>query len=231
MSALATYTWDAVDFQAFCLDQNAVAGTPLIFNGSIPIEFRNDIDPGFSGLSRSVSVTTNFAMAGNVVITGTLLGVSKSETVAAPDTDTIETVGLFDKITSVVTTGNAAGVNTISVGSGSIGNTRWFTLDGYRPHFSLTVDVNVISDDIDYTFLSTSEDPSKVSMDDIDIVSRRGIIGPNPDNANAFTTRMVAATTSQVAHLTTPALYACIVVNSSSNSGEFKASFLQQGIR
>lgn len=223
MSGVSIYTWYPINPQFFCNAQTAAAGVPLVLNsGGLEMRFTGSV-------SRTVRITTNFNMVGNVIVNGTLFGKPISETVVAPNNTTVETVGFFDSVTSIVPSVVVAGANRISAGSGQMGNTNWFAVDEYRPFPSLAVEVVVSSNVINYTFLSTLQNPA-TSINQ-NAAFRRGIICPQVDNVNAFTKYMVAETVSKSACLTTPTLYACIAINSSDATGSLIASFLQQGIR
>lgn len=221
MAKPVVYNWPAINTTAICSTQSLASAGSLIINGSLasplPVGSASVV---FTGISRTVSLTSINNLSGvQFTINGFYRGSTQTETRAGPNNNTVYTTNLFDRVTSI-TTNNA--VTAVSAGSGNSGQTHWFTDNYYATVVGLSVQV-VISGTIGYTFLSTLDDvqtnanPTTVS----------GIVMPNPDSANAFTTLMNNSGSSNLATYIYPTRYACLSI---SGTGSLRAIFLQQGI-
>lgn len=181
----------------------------------------------FGNVCRTVSLTSvNNLAAVQFTIKGTYNSVTKEETITGPNNDSIETVSLFNTITSVTADDDA---DAITIGSGTTGHTNWFMHNTDVPFSSASVQVIVEdSPNIEYSFNTTLIDVRGLSSFPDAVIA--GIVAPNPGSANAYVTKMVDSTNSSFACYTWPARYSCIKISESSGAGALTAIIMQQGL-
>lgn len=222
MSKPVVYNWPAANTTAICALQDTAGAANLILNGSLIVP--NYLSPiaVFVGISRTVSLTSlNNLAASNFTISGTLNGQAVSETRAGPNNNTVYTTQLFDSVTSVSVNG---AVNGISVGSGTTGRTHWFSNNYHSTVLGMSVQV-VVANTITYSFQTTLDDVQTIATPTV----FSGIVIPQANNAQAFTTVMSAATATAMAGYLWPTRYSSILI-SAATDGSLVATFLQQGI-
>lgn len=235
MARPVVYNWTAANTTDVCKVQTLAGAGNLIINGNLTttstgmgISASASSPTGyivtFVGCSRTVSVTsTSDNSTVNVTIQGFYRGVSQIETRTGPNNTTVYTTKLFDSVTSVSTDAATIGAG-LSVGSGTTGNTQWFLYNYHTGVPNLSVEVDVTGT-INYSFQQTLYDVSIVEP----VAPFQGIIGPKPNDVNAFTEYMLNTTDGQFSFINYPIRYANIIINSATD-GALIAIFLQQGI-
>jgi len=210
MGKPVSITWQSFVDDGICETQNAAGAGPLVINGI----FSSGGIATFDSVSRTVSISSvNNLSARTFVVNGTLNGAFQTSTVfPGPNNDTVDTVELFDTVTSV--TINGAG-NAIQVGSGSEGRTHWVLCDYYRTVFNMGLQC-VVTGTIDYSFIAT--------MDNIET------IGSDEPTVFVPVTQMDTETGDAFAQFQIPARYVAMQINSSDDDGSLVATFLQQGV-
>jgi len=217
MGIPAVFTWPAASATSVASLQTFGAAGSLALDGSLTLPARENSTSRiayFPNIFRKVSLTsTNNLSAVNFIITGIgLSGSSISETIAGPNSNTVESVNLFQTVTSI--TFNAA-VTAVSAGTGQSGQTGWFTYDIYTDNANLGIGI-VITGTINYTMQVTFEDLNK-----------------NPNTSPVvFTpvTAMTAATTNQITNLIQPIRFSNVKINSSTGAATLVATYIQQGL-
>lgn len=164
MSYPQVYNWPAPDTEAICLLQSDIIdGENFIINGHLLI---NNIQPGniiFPGISRTISITSTDDCSNiNYTINGTLNGSFVTQTIAGPNNETIESTQLFDTITSISGKGGPfTRLRFQSIGSGTSGNTHWFSHDYNKAYPSLSLQ-GVITGTMTYTWNATLDNPNNI---------------------------------------------------------------------
>jgi hypothetical protein len=226
MSKPIRIEWKAFNERAICLPQTIGAAGNLIINGDEST--LNVPNPYFSyvNLERTVSLDSAGDLSTvNFTITGTLRGKVVSEVIAGPNAATIETVGFFTTVTSVEAS-DGTGVDTISIGSGTEGNTIWVRSDYHRTVNNATVGVKVLAGAITYTFETSLDDPLIVTTVPYIIAPVDGVTIPTIPAA----TDMIDATTSSAANYTWPTHSSRVRVSASDATGALNFYLLQQAI-
>lgn len=205
------YTWPVAAVDAIALLQGRTGAGALLLNGTLSVPQSNGLFIDLGKVSRTVSITsTNNLSAVNFTINGTLNGLNVTQTIAGPDNDTVETTVVFSTITSVTVSATVAGV---SVGTGTVGFTDWFTFDKHASVANLAVAVDATAT-VSYSF--------QVTLDNVN--------GNNSPLVFTPITAMTTASTDQLGNYTAPFQFARIAVISSDASGAIVATFLQQGL-
>lgn len=134
MAIHTTYNWAAPVTTAVCTGQTTGGSGAFTIDGTLldaytlqmsPLKTRKAVFG--NGIQRTVSLTSTGNISGvNFTIVGVdLYGNAVSETRAGPNNNTVFTTAVYAEVTSVTVNG-AVGTAT-SLGSGTTGNTRWFT--------------------------------------------------------------------------------------------------------
>lgn len=239
MARPTVYTWPAAVTTAVCLAQGKLAAGNLIINGTLAVTASapdaNAVTPYaiWPGISRTVSLTTGGGanLSGvNFTIKGTYKGAVQSETRVGPNNNTVFTTALFDTVTSVSIDATLGGGVTVSVGSGTTGQTQWFEYNHNASVCAMTV-VVIVTGTINYTFQATL-DP----------------VGPQFASPNVFQPiyTMISQTASEALPLgvyavnvsggTDSPIYAptpvkhCNILVNSATTGTLVATFMQQGV-
>ena len=201
MSKIVVYTWPQADVAAVSALQTTAGAGTLLLNGTLAKPIYNGLYIPFFDQYRTVSLTSLNNLSGvNVTITGTLQGAVVTSTIVGPNDDTVYTSQLYDSVTAVTVNG---AVTAMSVGSGSTGQTAWFTYDRFAPYAALTC-ACVATSTINYSL--------QVTLDSV-------FTNPTPHVFTPVTT-LTAATGSILAQVTPiPISYANVIVNSSSGTG------------
>ena len=157
-----TYNWPAPDADGICLAQQTAGAGAFTINGALldlPATMQASRRVVLPGIQRTVSITCAADISGvDFTIVGTdLRGNAVTETLAGPDTTptTVETTAQYHTITSITVDG-AVGTNT-TIGTGTTGQTNWFTLDYYITPFNVGLGV-VVANTINYTVQYTFDD-------------------------------------------------------------------------
>lgn len=208
MADQAVFTWPAANTTAIASVQTLAGAGSIVIDGPlVPLTYNYAV---FPGISRTVSLTSaNNLSAVNVTITGLYRGAAQSQTIAGPNANTVYTTSLFDTVTSVTTD---AAVTAMSVGSGTTGQTHWWTYNKHATVCAFAAQV-VVTGTINYSFQTT--------LDDVQTNATPTVFTP--------IVAMTAATTNQFAGTIFPTLFSNIIINSSAG-GSLVATFLQQGI-
>ena len=151
----------------------------------------------------------------NIVITGTDYGGSPiSETVAAPNATTAQTVLSYATVTSVTL---SAAAGTISIGTSGVADSQWVRLDEYA---SAPVSIQTaVTGTANYTVQTAQQDPN----------SPLNPIAPGLMTwVNSLDATMVAASTSLPSAFANPPLWARVTLNS--GTGSVAATFTQSGV-
>jgi len=225
MATPIIYKWTADTVDDVCLTQSVVVATTnkLVLNGNLSAGAPYSVI-SFGNVSRTVSITSTANLtAVNFTITGTYNGLPQTETHAGPNNTTLYSTKFFNTITSVTASANAANVQ---IGTGTTGQTNWFCHDSYVQAPSLAVSVVKTAGTFTYSFEPTTSDAIN---NYVQTASTLGIVIPNPDNANAYTRIMNAATASINGWYQYPARYSRISVTASAGA-VFQAFFMQQGV-
>lgn len=136
----ARFVFSAAVTTAVALAQTTAGAGSLALNGTLV----GSVQPGLvafaqfdAGSDRTVSLTsTGNLSAANVTITGfTANNVAVTQTISGPNNNTVYTTSLFNRVTGVSSDG-ALGT-AMSVGSGTTGQTNWYTLDYYQSPISV----------------------------------------------------------------------------------------------
>lgn len=220
MARQAVFTWLAANTTGVTSLQTLAGAGNLTING--PLVPSTGTAAVFQNVSRTVSLTSaNNLSAVNVTITGIYGGYFKSETISGPNANTVYTTGLFDNVTSVRVDAAAAA---ISVGSGTTGQTHWFTHNYHATVIGCAIQV-VVTGTINYSFQTTLDDAQLVST------VTPTVFGPIDGVAGSpgYPADMVGATTNQLAFVNNVMRFSNIIINSAT-TGTLVATFLQQGI-
>ena len=188
MSFPVVYNWPAIDNEAICLAQkiDSVTGGNLSINGNLTV---NSIEPGnaiLPGISRTISLTsTGNLSAVSFTINGVLNSSLKSEIIAGPNAATVETASLFDRVISVSSSANF--LYDVSVGTGTTGQTHWYSSD-YNRNLSLLGFQVIVNGTIDY---SVNE-----SFDNVQLNPNPAIFGVDVSLVNATDNQLFKSNTS-----------------------------------
>lgn len=184
-----TYNWPAPDADGICLAQQTAGAGAFTINGALldlPATMQASRRVVLPGIQRTVSITCAADISGvDFTIVGTdLRGNAVTETLAGPDTTptTVETTAQYHTITSITVDG-AVGTNT-TVGTGTTGQTNWFTFDYYITPVAISLQAD-ISGTINYTVRTTNDDVQTDSSPAVTAVS--GMSGATGDAAAALT--------------------------------------------
>ncbi len=212
MGTPQVYTWPVAVTTAVALLQSRTGAGALVLNGTLVNTNLNVKVADFGRVNRVVSLTSANNLSGiNITITGTLNGVAVSETRAGPNANTVETTQVFSTVTSVTTTGT---VTAISLGTGTVGTTAWFTSDRFLGVTNLSIQVDVTAT-VSYSFQVTNDD----------------VNGNNSPFTATPITAMTTASTDQLAGYTVPFRFCRIAMISSDATGAMTANLLQQGVK
>jgi len=184
MARPKTYNWPAPDDDGICASQTTGAAGALVINGALldgPATMQGVARVVLPGIQRVVSITSGADVTGvDFTITGTnLRGAAVTETIAGPDSATVETTAEFHTITSVTVDGALADAAT--VGTGTTGVTNWFTFDYWVTPFSVSLQA-AVTDTINYTVNTTNDDVQTDSTPSVTAVS--GMTGAAGDTAD-----------------------------------------------
>lgn len=146
---------------------------------------------------------------------GDYAGIPISETLTLSNGSTVYSVLDYLTLTSITT--SAAIATTIQVGTNGIASSPWVTFDPYSATAPTAIQATV-SGTVSYTIQQTLDDPNSTS----NAVARSSVTWvSHPDSA------VVAATTTQQANYAYAPAYARILLNSNTNPGYVKATFIQ----
>lgn len=154
MANVAQYNWLPQDTAAISALQTTAGAGNLLLNGTLSITGNSIVE--LKGISRQISLTSTANLSAlNFTITGTYLGSPQTETLAGPNSNSVETTKFFNTITSVSVNG-AVGTN-VSIGTGASGHTNPFKVDEHCTVQALSAQVIVETGgtNLAYTFLST----------------------------------------------------------------------------
>lgn len=219
------YRFPALSNTAVAALQNVAAPGNLILNGSMA-SFGNDLPSKvvFDGYSRAISLTSANNLSGsNFTITGTYRGQPQVEVIVGPNANTVQSTKLFDSVTQVSVNG---AVLAVSVGTGIVGETHWFSSDYYCSVVGMTVQV-VVTGAITYSFQTT--------LDDVNTTSSPTVFNTILDMTNATTTKIMPHATINInagaspSFVIMPTRFSNIRVTA--GTGSLVATFLQQGVR
>jgi len=141
MSRYLNYTFPVANNLDVCALQNTAGAANLILNGNLADRVTNQVSFIDRGYSRSISLTSaNNLAAVNFTISGIQNGVLITEVLAGPNSNTVYSVQIYDKIYSIATSGL---VNQVRAGTGHLG-------------FFPLIDINLERDNINY-ILTTSK--------------------------------------------------------------------------
>lgn len=208
------YNFIATDASYVCASQTLAGAGALIINGTgrNPNKFAGEvIIPG--GFERQVTLTSAGNLsAANITITGlSMRGDAQTETIAGPNANTVTTTAYWKEIYSVTSSGALA--SAITLGIGSVGRSNPFLNDYYILGDTTSTQV-VVTGTINYSAQVTLDNPQT---------------NASPTWFSHPTAGLVAATTTQIGYMTTPAVAQRILVNSSS-SGSLVATIMQQAL-
>lgn len=239
-----TITWPIATKNGVATSQTLGGAGSLVINGSL-VNRTLGLGAIFYKMARVASLTS--ALGGpdlrgvNFTITGTLNGQVVSETLAGPNTNaTVETDQLFNSVTSI-TTSAAVGGSGVTAGMGTTGRTDWILYNYHNTANALSVQYTIAGNagSLDLDFCYTSNDPTTLGLNN-NLLSftgvTEGIVIPQSDNAEAFTTVINDGTanagTSYQATLRDVCRYYCMVVTAQSDdlNGQAVFNFIQQGI-
>lgn len=205
------YVWAVASATAIAALQSRTGAGSLLLNGTLAVSTNNGLFVDLGNVNRVVTLTSaNNLGAINITITGTLNGVTVTETRAGPVSNTVATTQVFSTITSITTSGT---VTAISVGTGTTGYSDWFTFDKHASVANVSIQVDATAT-LSYSL--------QVTLDNVQ--------GNNTPLTFTPVTAMTTATTDQLANYTAPFTYARIAMISSDATGAFTATFLQQGL-
>lgn len=206
------YSWPVASATAIAAVQSRTGAGSLLLNGNLAKPENNGLFVSLGNVSRVVTLTSvNDLHLVNFTITGTLNGLTVSETLAGPTSNTVATTQVFSSVTSITVAGT---VTAVSVGTGTTGYTDWIQFDRHASVANLAIQVDATAT-LSYSF--------QVTLDNVQ--------GNNSPLTFTPITAMTTATTDQLANYTAPFTYARIVMNSSDATGAFTATFLQQGLK
>ncbi len=214
MARPITLTWPATSSTAIAAVQDVSAGDFVVMNGPLAYKGPSGQESPvitFFGIVRTVSVSSPDDLSTlDVIVVGELNGQVVSQEITGPNTSTVYTTQLFDKVTSVKVIGDDA--TNLSIGTGTTGRTKWVIYNYHATVANLSIEA-IVSGTINYSF--------KTTLDDIETNSSPTTFTP--------ITALTAATTSQLANYTATTRYYNITVNTATN-GALTITFLQQGI-
>lgn len=222
MSRPVTFVWQPADTAYICAVQPVAGPRNLLLNGTVYQQAQakglSIVAVPFEDVARDVSITSDDNLSGvNFTITGTLNGVTISETIAGPVADTVYTEQLFDAVTNVSVDGpvNEPGV---SIGSGLLGRTKYFMYN-YQCTFPMLM-INVFAKDVDAEQFSYS---FGFTLDEVN-----GNLTPQ----HIFPTDILSdKTDSGYDYCEFPMRYAFIQINAGTDAANIITTFLQQGIK
>jgi hypothetical protein len=205
MARPQTVLWPAISHNSIALLQT-LAGPGLVnlngYYGNQPggIAVISDV------LSRAISITSVNNLTGvNFTIVGSYLGQPVNEVLAGPNNTTVQSVNLYDQITSITASGAAAA---FSVGTGIVGYVKAFTYDFHANNANLSVQVEVAGA-VDFTFFASLVDTFTV------------------DNFSPIAA-MIGSAVDQFGSINFPIKY-CTVRNNA-GTGSLSVTYLQQGL-
>lgn len=164
MGRCAKYYWPVPDNAAFAKLQTLAAAGNLILNGNLAVYNDSSVlNPivSYGNISRQVSLTsTSNLSAVNFTISGAYLGGPYSETIAGPNNSTVDTVGLYDSVSSISASAGT-GVATVSAGSGASGHTAIFRANEHATVDAISAQAIVTSGvgHLTYSFYSSIQSP------------------------------------------------------------------------
>lgn len=184
-----SYSWPAPDADSICLAQTAAGAGAFVINGALldlPSTMQGVNRVVLAGIQRTVSITcaADISTVDFTIVGTNLRGEAVTETIAGPDTTptTVETTAEYHTITSV-TVSDAVGTNT-TLGTGTTGQTNWFTFDYWVTPYDVTLQAD-ISGTINYTVRTTNDDVQTDSSPAVTAVS--GMSGATGDAAASLT--------------------------------------------
>lgn len=146
-------TLATADADGVAQSQTPAGAGNLTLNGALAVSGVAIFD-----VARRVLVTTAGDESGKTLtITGTDRdGNTQSETVTGPNASTTYTQRDFKTVTQVAV--SAAFANTVTVGTNSVGSTRWIYLNHNAPGFEVGVQAQITSGSLTYTVEKTQSD-------------------------------------------------------------------------
>jgi hypothetical protein len=151
--------WPLLDPEAICLEQTNAGAGALIINGNLSQGNPPNTYAPFPKFYRTVLLTSNATdnSGVNITINGTLLGQMVSDTIVGPGIgSTVESKQIYDSVTSITTDDQ---VTDLKAGTGTTGNTGWFSFD-YNRSLSASLFQITVTGTIDYSVLETLDNPN-----------------------------------------------------------------------
>lgn len=233
MAISSLYEWIPSKVDNIALRQDS-SNNSLVLNGSLGAPAYKYVK--FVNWERNVFITSAGSddMTGvTFTIRGQLNGRPEVFSIAGPGPGLRVTTNgrTWHRIDSITTDGP---VTDVQVGAGDKGQTNWFRVDDLVPFSGLGVQVALGAATFTYTFMhSTFDMTSPLGSTPFAGLISAGIVVPQPNNAQAFTTLMAAATTSQYAALMTPTRYCGVAVgeNTPFTNNLLWVQYVHQGLR
>lgn len=157
MARIQTYIWADGNLSGICLLQTGTTSTNLLFNGpASQTQYPWNPSASLSGFQRTIALTSQNDLSGQTVtILGmTWSGLAVSASLAGPNNNTVSTTQQFMTVTSIAGNGTLTG---ISVGWGTVGESRPFTVNSFNMPAQLRMQVSV-SGTVTYSARSTLDD-------------------------------------------------------------------------
>ena len=220
MANREVYSWIAADNAAIAALQTYVGAATLKLNGTLGRFENNHFGPVvLNKIARTVTLTSVVDLSGvNVTISGFQDGAPVSQTIAGPDSNTVESTALFNIITSVTTNG---AVTSMSVGTGQSGQTNWYLFDAQASVANLALQ-GVVTGTVSYTWQVTLDVPNNAGTNPPATVFAPAAFNP--------ITLMTSAATTLLGSYTSPFKYCNFLINSSSGAATATFTILQQGL-
>lgn len=186
------FTFTVPDTAYFCALQTVASGAGMLFNGTGAVQ--NQFYPTAyitmpGGFERTFSLTSaaDLSLINFVFVWLDQYGTQYTETIAGPNANTVYTVGINGyKLISVTPASTVA--STVSIGTGTTGNSCWFIPNRYAYGIDVGIQITVIAGTLIYTIQNTDYEIMKYG------------IAPTPSSRiiSSTDTNVVAATTSQI---------------------------------
>jgi hypothetical protein len=204
-----TRLWLPQNKEAFCQTQDLEQAGSLSFREEAVL--RNPM----RGAARTVSLTSDQDLSGvDITCEGILNGLSVSETLKGPNTNTVETTQLFDRVRTIAVSG---AVQNLSAGTGTKGRTGWVLFDYQRSFPSLSAQVVILDGTAKYSLMGTLSNPAQT----VDMTKRLFVI------TNDMKEKEESAL---VPVMPFPVRYVCVQILEGEATTSLEITFLQQGV-
>lgn len=221
MSIFKEYNYPTASANNVAISQTPVDGIEIILNGSLAElnnSFVNFISKGFVPKITFTSATD----ISNIVLTikGIQNGITITENIVGPNTNTVTSVNYYDSIESIFVTNNVAIGETITVGTSGLGYFPLIRLNTLKQNvtnlnYSLNMIVAAANPATYQVFLSLEDSYNQGTYDSLTVAN------------NNFIAPAIASNVSALLNYTQLASNILIKVTPNANGTNLKAQFMQ----